>query len=98
MLHMYWRCGCPFGYRIHSSTSARKWSALRWMSSPSSCLEDLRQLHVELGQAECVDDLVTDPESGISFSYLTNGHDRHMVRQGRRGVAIASHAGVVTRA
>ena len=40
---------------------------------------------------------VADPETGISFSYLTNGHDRHMVRQARRGVAIASHAGMVTR-
>ena len=39
---------------------------------------------------------VADPESGISFSYLTNGHDRHMLRQARRGVAIASHAGMVT--
>jgi CubicO group peptidase (beta-lactamase class C family) len=39
---------------------------------------------------------LADPESGISFSYLTNGHDRHMVRQARRGVAIASRAGVVT--
>ncbi len=40
---------------------------------------------------------VADPETGISFSYLTNGHDRHMVRAARRGVAIASHAGMVTR-
>jgi CubicO group peptidase (beta-lactamase class C family) len=40
---------------------------------------------------------VADPETGISFSYLTGGHDRHMVRQARRGVAIASHAGMVTR-
>jgi CubicO group peptidase (beta-lactamase class C family) len=40
---------------------------------------------------------LADPETGISFSYLTNGHDRHMVRQARRGVAIPSHAGMVTR-
>jgi CubicO group peptidase (beta-lactamase class C family) len=40
---------------------------------------------------------IGDPETGISFSYLTNGHDRHMLRQARRGVAIASHAGMVTR-
>jgi CubicO group peptidase (beta-lactamase class C family) len=34
-----------------------------------------------------------DPESGVSFVYLTNGFDRDMVRQGRRGVAISSLAG-----
>jgi CubicO group peptidase (beta-lactamase class C family) len=41
---------------------------------------------------------IADPETGISFSYLTNGHDRHQIRQARRGVAIASRAGVVTMA
>ncbi len=40
---------------------------------------------------------LADPETGISFCYLTNGHDRHLLRQARRGVAIASHAGMVTR-
>jgi CubicO group peptidase (beta-lactamase class C family) len=39
---------------------------------------------------------LADPESGVSFCYLTNGHDRHLLRQARRGVAIASRAGVVT--
>lgn len=39
---------------------------------------------------------LADPETGISFCYLTNGHDRHLLRQGRRGVAIASRAGLVT--
>jgi CubicO group peptidase (beta-lactamase class C family) len=39
---------------------------------------------------------MADPETGISFGYLTNGHDRHMLRQGRRGVALASLAGLVT--
>jgi CubicO group peptidase (beta-lactamase class C family) len=33
-----------------------------------------------------------DPASGISVSYLTNGHDRNEVRQGRRVVAIGSLA------
>ena len=33
-----------------------------------------------------------DPASGISLAYLTPGHDRNAVRQGRRGVAIGSLA------
>jgi CubicO group peptidase (beta-lactamase class C family) len=33
-----------------------------------------------------------DPASGISLAYLTPGHDRNTVRQGRRGVAIGSLA------
>ena len=33
-----------------------------------------------------------DPETGLSFIYLTNGLDRHMVRQARRGVALSSIA------
>jgi CubicO group peptidase (beta-lactamase class C family) len=33
-----------------------------------------------------------DPVSGISVGYCTNAHDRHRLRQGRRGVAIASRA------
>jgi len=39
---------------------------------------------------------IADPETGISFCYLTNGHDRHQLRQGRRGVALASLAGLLT--
>jgi CubicO group peptidase (beta-lactamase class C family) len=39
---------------------------------------------------------IADPETGISFSYLTNGHDRHMIRQARRTVGIASRAGLLT--
>jgi CubicO group peptidase (beta-lactamase class C family) len=35
-----------------------------------------------------------DPESGISLGYVTNGMDRHFVRQGRRGVGISSRAAV----
>ncbi len=35
-----------------------------------------------------------DPDSGLSFVYLTNGHDRHLLRQARRGVALASLAAV----
>ncbi len=34
-----------------------------------------------------------DPATGISFVYLTNGIDEHMVRQARRTTAIASRAG-----
>jgi CubicO group peptidase (beta-lactamase class C family) len=37
-----------------------------------------------------------DPESGISLCYLTNGLDRNVLREGRRGVAISSLAGVAT--
>ena len=33
-----------------------------------------------------------DPATGISFTYLTPGHDRNSVRQGSRGVAISSLA------
>ena len=33
-----------------------------------------------------------DPASGLSFAYLTNGLDRHLLRQWRRGTAIASRA------
>ena len=35
----------------------------------------------------------TDPASGLSLVYLTPGHDRNSIRQGRRGVAISSLAG-----
>lgn len=35
-----------------------------------------------------------DPASGLSLGYVTNGLDRHVLREGRRGVAIASRAGV----
>jgi CubicO group peptidase (beta-lactamase class C family) len=35
-----------------------------------------------------------DPESGISFCYLTNGMDQHVIRQGRRGIALSSRAAV----
>ena len=35
-----------------------------------------------------------DPESGISFGYVTNGHDRNVLRQARRDIAIASRAAV----
>jgi CubicO group peptidase (beta-lactamase class C family) len=36
-----------------------------------------------------------DPESGLSFVYFTNGLDAHLIRQGRRGVALSSLAAVV---
>lgn len=35
-----------------------------------------------------------DPATGISFTYLTPGHDRNSLRQGSRGVAISSLAAV----
>jgi CubicO group peptidase (beta-lactamase class C family) len=35
-----------------------------------------------------------DPESGISFAYVTNGLDEHLIREGRRGVALSSLAAV----
>jgi CubicO group peptidase (beta-lactamase class C family) len=35
-----------------------------------------------------------DPASGLSFAYLTNGLDDHVIRQGRRGSALSSLAGV----
>lgn len=34
-----------------------------------------------------------DPETGLSFSYVTNGLDRNPIRQGRRGVGLSSRAG-----
>jgi len=36
-----------------------------------------------------------DPATGVSIGYLTNGHDRNEIRQGRRGVAIGSLAALV---
>jgi CubicO group peptidase (beta-lactamase class C family) len=35
-----------------------------------------------------------DPESGISFCYLTNGRDLNPIREGRRGIGISSRAAV----
>ena len=35
-----------------------------------------------------------DPDSGISFAYLTNGVDAHTIRVARRGVALSSLAGL----
>jgi CubicO group peptidase (beta-lactamase class C family) len=37
-----------------------------------------------------------DPETGISFAYLTNGLDRHVLREGRRGVALSSRAAALS--
>jgi CubicO group peptidase (beta-lactamase class C family) len=37
-----------------------------------------------------------DPESGISFVYLTNGNDRNLIRQWKRGTAVSSLAGACT--
>ena len=34
-----------------------------------------------------------DPASGISLGYVTDGYDRHEIRQPRRGTAISSIAG-----
>jgi len=33
-----------------------------------------------------------DPGTGISIGYCTDSHDRHVIRQGRRGVGISSRA------
>ena len=33
-----------------------------------------------------------DPDSGLSFCYLTNGHDRDPIREGRRTIGISSRA------
>lgn len=33
-----------------------------------------------------------DPATGLSLGYCTSGHDRHAIRQGRRGVAVSSLA------
>ena len=35
-----------------------------------------------------------DPATGISFAYCTNGHDRHAVRQARRGISLSNRAAV----
>ena len=35
-----------------------------------------------------------DPDSGISFCYLTNGVDEHLLRMARRGIALSSYAAV----
>ena len=33
-----------------------------------------------------------DPDTGLSFAYLTNGLDAHPIRQAKRGVALSSIA------
>ena len=38
-----------------------------------------------------------DPATGLSFAYLTNGLDGHILRQGRRGSALSNLAGVCAR-
>lgn len=38
-----------------------------------------------------------DPETGVSFVYLTNGIDRNVLREARRTVGVASRAGLVCR-
>jgi CubicO group peptidase (beta-lactamase class C family) len=35
-----------------------------------------------------------DPATGLSFAYLTNGHDRNLLREGRRTTALSSLAAV----
>jgi CubicO group peptidase (beta-lactamase class C family) len=37
-----------------------------------------------------------DPDTGISFCYLTSGLDAHVIRLSRRATSIASHAGSLT--
>jgi CubicO group peptidase (beta-lactamase class C family) len=36
-----------------------------------------------------------DPETGLSFAYLTNGLDANVLREGRRGLALSSRAAVL---
>lgn len=36
-----------------------------------------------------------DPESGLSFGFMTNGLERHQVREARRSVAISTKAGLL---
>jgi CubicO group peptidase (beta-lactamase class C family) len=38
-----------------------------------------------------------DPESGLSFCYLTNGRDLNPIREGRRSIGISSRAAVCAR-
>lgn len=38
-----------------------------------------------------------DPDSGLSFCYLTDGHDRHLIREWRRTAGIASRAAACAR-
>lgn len=38
-----------------------------------------------------------DPQTGVSFTYLTNGIDRHVIRQGRRSIGLSSRAAAVGR-
>jgi CubicO group peptidase (beta-lactamase class C family) len=38
-----------------------------------------------------------DPDSGVSFCFLTNGIDEHEIRQWRRGAALANRAGACVR-
>ena len=37
-----------------------------------------------------------DPDTGVSFCYLTNGLDEHVIRQARRGIGINSRAVAAT--
>ena len=39
-----------------------------------------------------------DPDTGVSFAYVTNGLDRHVIRQWRRDIGINSRAAAVGRA
>ncbi|MBT7371769.1 MAG: beta-lactamase family protein [Gammaproteobacteria bacterium] len=38
-----------------------------------------------------------DPETGISFAYLTNGHDRNRVRQTQRSISISNLAAICSK-
>lgn len=38
-----------------------------------------------------------DPETGLSFCYVTNGLDQHMIREAKRGVALSSIAAELTK-
>jgi CubicO group peptidase (beta-lactamase class C family) len=38
-----------------------------------------------------------DPDSGLSFCYVTNGRDLNPIREGRRGIGLSSRAAVCAR-
>ena len=35
-----------------------------------------------------------DPDTGISFAYITNGHDRNTIREARRAISVSNRAAV----
>lgn len=76
---------CPRGLGVqlaHSDGVGRLWRGFGHTNSPGAFGHD--------GAGGMV--AWADPETGISFCYLTNGLDDNLVRQKRRGVGLASRA------